>query len=94
VKNEIATIGGADSASGSLTDRHGGTIESDSLGGGHTRGARGSKWSPDSTNFAVAPFWLTNWDQFGDEIGAAVRLSVLRRVQLENTGMRKGIGLL
>jgi hypothetical protein len=54
VKNEIATIGGADSASGSLTDRHGGTIESDSLGGGHTRGARGSKWSPDSTNFAVA----------------------------------------
>ena len=94
MKNEIATIGGADSASGSLTDPSWRDNRKRFLGRGHTRGARGSKWSPDSTNFAVAPFWLTNWDQFGDEIGAAGRLSVLRRVQRENTGMRKGIGLL
>jgi|SRR5580704_9076093 hypothetical protein len=45
------------------------------------------------SNFAVAPFRLTVWDQFGDEICAAGRLSVLRKVQRDSTGMRKGTGL-
>jgi len=51
-----------------------------------------SKIPPQYSNFAVAPFRLTVWDQFGDEIGAAGRLSVLRRVQRDTVGMRKGTG--
>jgi hypothetical protein len=52
-----------------------------------------SKIPPQYSNFAVAPFWLTIWDQFGDGIGAAGRLSVLRRVQRDNMGVQKGAGL-
>ena len=42
---------------------------------------------------AVVPFRLSLWDQFGNEIGVDGRLSVLRRVQRGNTGVRKGTGL-
>ncbi len=53
-----------------------------------------SKIPPDSTNFAVAPFRLTIWDQFGNEIAVQRgNFSVLRRVQRDNTGLRKGTGL-
>jgi hypothetical protein len=52
-----------------------------------------NKIPPQYGNFAVAPFRLTVRDQFGDEIGAAGSLTVLRRVQRYSTGMRKGTGL-
>ena len=45
------------------------------------------------SNSAVVPFRLTLRDQFGYEIGIAGRLSVLRKVQRDSTGMRKGAGL-
>jgi hypothetical protein len=42
---------------------------------------------------AVVPFRLSFWDQFGNEIGVNGRLSVLRRVHRDSTGVRKGTGL-
>ena len=42
---------------------------------------------------AVVPFRLSFWDQFGNEIGVDGRLSVLRKVQRDSTGVRKGTGL-
>ena len=44
-------------------------------------------------NFAVVPFRLSFWDQFGNEIGVDGRLSVLRKVQRDSTEVRKGTGL-
>jgi hypothetical protein len=53
-----------------------------------------SKIPPQYSNFAVAPFRLTIWDQFGDEIAVQRgNFSVLRKVQRDTTGMRKGTGL-
>jgi hypothetical protein len=42
---------------------------------------------------AGAPFRLTLWDQFGNEIGAQGTLSVLRIPQLGKVGVRRGTGL-
>jgi hypothetical protein len=36
---------------------------------------------------------LSFWDQFGDDVGIKVPLSVLRKVQRDNAGVRKGTGL-
>ena len=44
-------------------------------------------------NFAVVPFRLSFWDQFGNEIGVGGRLSVLRKVQPDKARVRKGTGL-
>jgi len=52
-----------------------------------------SKIPPQYCNFAAAPFRLTVWDQFGNDISTAGRLSVLRRVQRDNMGVQKGTGL-
>jgi hypothetical protein len=46
------------------------------------------------SNFAVVPFRLALWDQFGDEIAVQRgNFSVLRKVQRDNMGVRKGTGL-
>ena len=46
------------------------------------------------SNFAVVPFRLSFWDQFGDEIAVQRgNFSVLRKVQRDSTGVRKGTGL-
>ena len=42
---------------------------------------------------AVAPFRVTLWDQFGNEIGAQGTLSVLRIPQLGKADVRRGTGL-
>jgi hypothetical protein len=44
-------------------------------------------------NFAVVPFQLSFWNQFGDEFRAQGTLSVLRKSQRDNTGVRRGSGL-
>jgi hypothetical protein len=43
-------------------------------------------------NFAVVPFRLSFWDQFGNEIGVGGRLSVLLKVQPDKARVRKGTG--